>query len=353
MARQRVAAFPRRLPTNPYCELLYDHLEKLGIDVADGRSGVRWLFRHRGAIGVLHFHWPERHFDRTRLASALGFAVRLLVARALGYRLVWTVHNAAPHEGATRGDRLVRAVLRRCARLVVHCTAGRAALEGAGARATVIPHGSYVGRYPNAITRETARARLDLPRDARVLLAFGQVRPYKGLEALSRAFAALPDRDARLVIAGEPVGRVEPAADPRLRLVLRHVPDAEVQVLFNAADLVVLPYRAVLTSGAAMLALSFGRGIVAPRLGCLAELDPSGAALLYDADAPDGLAAALARAMTVDAAAMGNNARRLVRGLSWDVIARRHLAVYGFAPALTVLHADRATGRERRHTVWI
>jgi len=339
-----VAAFPRRLESNPYCELLYDHLERVGVEVVDGRSGVGWLLAHRGRVRVLHFHWPERHFRRGALGAALGFALRLVLARALGYRVVWTVHNLAPHEGGAPGDGIVRAVLERVATLVVHCPAARAALGGRPA--VVIPHGSYVGRYPNATTQAAARARLGLEAEDRVLVFFGQVRPYKGIDELLGAFAALPARAARLVIAGQPVAGAAldgTAMDERVRLHLRHVPDAEVQVFMNAADLVVLPYRAVLSSGAAMLALSFGRGIVAPRVGCLAELERTGAAILYDPAAADGLATALRAALEVDPAALGERARRFVRSLSWDAIARRHLAVYGFTPALTVL--PRPAGR--------
>jgi beta-1,4-mannosyltransferase len=347
----RVAAFPRRVESNPYCELLYDHVARLGVDVVDGRSGLRWLFANRRRVDVLHFHWPERHFRRGFL-PALGFAARLVVARALGYRIVWTVHNVLPHDGATAGDRLVRAVLARVATLVAHCEAGRRALGRHGRGAIVIPHGSYVGRYPNGIPRATARARLGLDPAARVFLAFGQVRAYKGLEALVDAFATLPAAEARLVIAGQPVGDgrgslVGAAPDERVRLFLRHVPDAEVQVFLNAADVVVLPYRNVLTSGAAMLALSFGRGIVAPRIGCLTELERTGAAILYDADAPDGLGAALARALVVETDALGERARRFARSLSWEAIARRHLGAYGFGPALTVLTRRRGTTAER------
>jgi glycosyltransferase involved in cell wall biosynthesis len=339
--RARVAAFPRRLPSNPYCELLYGHLEKLGVETVEGRTRLPWLWRERGRVRVLHYHWPERHFDVRRPFSALRFALRLALARALGYRLVWTVHNAAPHEGETSGWRLVRAVLCRLATQVVHCPAARAALGERGRNAIVIPHGSYVGHYPDTIEREAARAQLDLPADARVLLAFGQVRPYKGLATLARTFAEMDTAGVRLVIAGRPVaggdaGLAE-VRDERIRLVLRAIPDDEVQIFFAAADVVVLPYRSVLTSGAAMLAFSFGRGVVAPRLGCLADLERAGGAILYDPAAPDGLRRALARAVLVDAGALGRQARRVVRGLSWDAIARRHLAAYGLAPALTVL----------------
>ena len=201
----RVAAFPRRLATNPYCELLYDHVERLGVEVVEGRSGIRWLFRSRRRVRVLHLHWPERHFRSGSLPSAIGFALRLLAARLLGYRIVWTVHNAAPHEDASGGDRLVRAILRRLATLVVHCEAARRTLGPAGPRAHVIPHGSYVGRYPNGIGSRTARERLGVESDACVFLAFGQVRSYKGLDALLQAFSELPASHARLLIATTPL----------------------------------------------------------------------------------------------------------------------------------------------------
>jgi glycosyltransferase involved in cell wall biosynthesis len=294
----------------------------------------------RRAVEVLHFHWPELYFRPHRLRSAVGFAARLVLARLLGYRLAWTVHNAAPHEGATRGTRLVAATLCRLARLIVHCEAGRRAGGRALRRAAVIPHGNYLGCYPDGVDAAGARARLGLERDARVLLAFGQVRPYKGLDALVRAFAAVDAPDARLVIAGAPMAGGEAVlgavADPRVHVLLGHVPDEQVQLFFRAADLVVLPYRAVLSSGAAMLAFSFGRGIVAPRLGCLAQLDGKGAAILYDPGVTDGLEEALRWALAVDAGRLGRQALRLARAVSWDTIARRHLAVYGLAPALTL-----------------
>lgn len=351
MAHARIAALPRALASNPYCELLSAHLEKLGVEVMDGESSLRWLLRARHRVRVLHLHWPERHFDPAHVASAAAFILRLLVARLLGFRLVWTVHNAWPHEGATLGSRLVRAALVRVATLVVHCEAGRAALGSRGRAAHVIPHGSYVGRYPNTLGTEAARAALGLPSTARVLLAFGQVRPYKGLDALAAAFADVPDPAARLVVAGEPVAGGERALagifDRRVHLCLRRVADGDVQVFFNAADVVVLPYRSVLTSGAAMLALSFGRGIVAPRLGCLAELERTGAAILYDPDVPDGLYGALRRALAADPSSLGAAARAAVRRLSWDAIARRHLAVYGFAPALTLVRSHPPAGARR------
>jgi beta-1,4-mannosyltransferase len=358
--RQCVAAFPRRLAANPYCGLLYDHVQRLGVRVVEGRTSLRWLVANRRHVGVLHLHWPELHYRGGSVVAALALVVRLGLARLLGYRLVWTMHNAAPHEGAGRAARLVHAALVRLATVIVHCEAARRTLPpAAAARAWIIPHGHYLGTYPPAPSRAAARLRLGLERDARVLLAFGQVRAYKGLDRLVEAFAKLPTPAARLLIAGEPHGDAAAvlarARDPRLRLLLRRIPDDEVPLLFAAADLVVLPYRAVLTSGAAMLAFGYGRGVLAPRLGCLAELEDSGAVVLYDADAPAGLAAAVAQAMTVDVEALGRAGDRLVRGISWEAIARRHLAAYRLVPALVLLRpsgAAEAGGRRNEENAW-
>jgi beta-1,4-mannosyltransferase len=123
------------------------------------------------------------------------------------------------------------------------------------------------------------------------LLFLGLLRPYKGLEELLPAFRSLPDPDATLLIAGRPrpsdyAARLasQVASDPRVRWHPYFVPDAEVQLWMNAADAVVLPYRQITTSGAAMLAWSFGKPVIAPALP--AFIEPMATApflgLLYD-----------------------------------------------------------------------
>jgi glycosyltransferase involved in cell wall biosynthesis len=164
------------------------------------------------------------------------------------------------------------------------------------------------------------------------------VRGYKGLADLVQAFRAIADPRLRLVIAGRaPVAADAEAVrglaggDPRIRLHLRFVPDDEVQVFFRAADFVVLPYRQVLTSGAAILALSFGRPLVVPRLGCLEDLD-DGCAISYDAGDPRGLAAALEAARHTDPSPMAARARAAAATLEWDGIARAYRELYGLEP---------------------
>jgi glycosyltransferase involved in cell wall biosynthesis len=170
-----------------------------------------------------------------------------------------------------------------------------------------------------------------------MVLFLGRVRPYKGVLELIDAFRHLENSEVRLVIAGQP--HVEDAADTivrkigddsAIRFVPGFVPEEMIQVYMNACDVVALPYRDVLTSGAAVLAMSFGRACVAPRLGCLKDILSDDGAFLYDADEPDGLAGAL-RAAVVNRAGlptMGAHNLQVARSWDWEGVARQTVDVY-------------------------
>src|SRR5262249_26423493 len=131
MSRAAVAAFPRSVRGNPYCDLLYRSLAARGVTVATSAElSPRWLVRHARAVKVLHLHWPEFYYrsgGRPTARSVTTFVAAVLLARLLRYRVVWTVHNALPHE-THPVDRALRWVLVRSARLVVPAEAARAAL---------------------------------------------------------------------------------------------------------------------------------------------------------------------------------------------------------------------------------
>jgi glycosyltransferase involved in cell wall biosynthesis len=163
----------------------------------------------------------------------------------------------------------------------------------------VIHHGHLVGLYPRSVTRTEARARLGVSGSAFVYLFFGACKPYKGLEELILAFADVPG-DCALLIAGrftdaEYQRTVEALAksDPRVTVAPRFIPDDEVQNYLVACDVVVVPYRDILTSATVMLAFAFGRPAVSVRLGCLPDVVPTEAGLLYEPDTLNGLRNAL------------------------------------------------------------
>ena len=99
------------------------------------------------------------------------------------------------------------------------------------------------------------------------------------------------------------------------------------QLFLRGADVMVLPYRDVLTSGSAILGMTFGLPIVAPRIGCLPET-LEGCSILYDADQPDGLRAALEEALRSDLPPLGQRGAEVAAGLDWGSIGARTAALY-------------------------
>ena len=132
------------------------------------------------------------------------------------------------------------------------------------------------GVYPQWMSKTQARAELGLPEHATVFVLFGRIAPYKGVTELVAAFDALAkERPGRvvLVLAGDPVQDPETqqlrdvvTAHPAIHATFRKIPDPQVQMFCAAADVMALPYRRSLNSGALNLALTFGLPVVLPRI---------------------------------------------------------------------------------------
>ncbi len=309
-----VAAFPLR--GNQYTEALYPCLEATGVRVLDGDFSLRWWLQHRRMVDICHVHWPSflyYHPQAGAVARWVAFArfvVILLLVRVLGVRIVWTAHNLYPHDGGKTEavHRLARRLVTRLSHTIfVHGASARQLVEeefpAARGKTVSVAHGNLIDTYPSTTTREDSRRRLDIAPDRFVYLFFGQCKEYKNLELLADAMRHLDD-DSLLVVAGRfrnPAyqQKIEQAMAPlgaRVRMVSRHIEDAEVPYFLTAADCLVLPYRDVLTSGVAMLAMSFGRPVVAPRLGALTDVITEPAGVLFEQTSTEAFAAAMLEA---------------------------------------------------------
>jgi glycosyltransferase involved in cell wall biosynthesis len=123
-----------------------------------------------------------------------------------------------------------------------------------------------------------------------------------------------------------PFARSELAGgDPRVRIDPRFVPANEVQVYLNAADIAVLPYRQITTSGAALLAFSFGLPVIAPAIGAFPNLVTSDRGMLY---APGDLLEAMQKAQGTNWQATRGAIIEWVRQFDWEEIGRQLLAAY-------------------------
>ena len=333
---------------NPYGPLLARDLAKLGIQLELGDYAFRqdWLKDARNDYSVLHLNWLHWFYRDETLEKSVSrlnrFADNLHYARELGYRVVWTLHNRYPHERPfPELDHMARLIVGRLAdRMIAHCNYGaRLArrLFYRTERLHVIPHGHYIDIFPNEISKDAARRRLRLPADAFVYLFFGNARVYKGIEKLIRAYRERAAADTRLAIMtrrafdGSHADQVIALAEEDERIhVFTHsfFPNEDFQIYLNAADVAVLPFSQVLTSGSAIAALSFGKPVIVPALGCLPELVDESMGILYDPKDSRALSNALLDIRRRDLDEAGRAAFERARSLDWRGIAKRVAEVY-------------------------
>lgn len=352
----KVLVLPR--DANPYQESLYGAMDPGEVEVRylDGptRSQTANLlalpfllvwFRARG-FRLLHVHWVHPFLvawargDRARGLVQRGYELFLALADVLGYRIVWTAHNVVPHVRVFRDDVAARRVLlARSDAVIVHSrhTAGEIEAWGA-ARVAVVPQGAERRPPSGRRDRDDARRVLGLDPTRPVVLFFGNVLQYKGVDVLLDAVADLPTEVAIDVVV---VGRCRERglqedlevrasrAGERVRTRFAFVPDTELGVYLTAADLAVFPFRAVTNSSSVATALGAGLPVIVPRLAALDDL-PDDAVLRYEPGRA-GLADALARAAALEPAArirLAAAAERFSEDRTWAAAAEATRRVY-------------------------
>lgn len=338
---------------NPYQSLLSKGLQQAGVEVhfPVGYRRIFPIFRAlkdcTDPIQVLHLHWISPYTKGEnglqRLIYSLKFLLDILLVRMSGIHVVWTIHNRLSHEA--RFPRLelwtIRQLVKLADRLIVHHQTSLSELaelyQFNCCKATVIPHGHYRTVYGEAIDPLEARAILGLPPTGKVFLNLGMLRPYKGLERLLQVWTNHPEVTAEhtLLIAGkvldEAYGQqlIKQVAEAKGAILHQgFVENHLIPVYLSAADVVVLPFENILTSGSLVLAMSYGKAIIAPRSPGIVETLGSAAQLLYDPQDSQGLLQAIHHATEVDLTALGQQISQECDRLNWDAIGEKTGGVY-------------------------
>ncbi|HEX6687301.1 MAG TPA: glycosyltransferase family 4 protein [Solirubrobacterales bacterium] len=281
-------------------------------------------FRRRADADVLHYQW----------LTVPSLDPMLLPPRR---PRAMTAHYVLPPRPSRRQLATARRAFGAMDAVVAHSEHGARRLrEQVGLdrdRIRVIHHGAfdYLTRLPGEKPLPSELEGAEGP----VILFFGLLRPYKGIDTLLEAFRRI--EGAELWIAGNPRMDLEPlraqadAAPGPVRFLPRFVEDAEIPAIMRRADVVVLPYRDAEHSGVLYAALAFGKPLVLSAVGGFPEVAAQGAARLVPPEDPQALAAALAELVGDDAARreLGEAATRAAAGAySWDEAARQTLALY-------------------------
>lgn len=313
----------------------YERVERF-YRVAGGAPGSR----QRMAAKLVQ-HVPDMREYRRAAAEADVVHFQWLAVQPLDVRLlpverplVLTAHDVLPRE-PRRGQRAAqRRLYERVDAVVVHSEHGRERLVEvlgiAPEKVHVICHGAFhhLTHVPGERPLPRELAAVSKP----VVLCFGLLRPYKGIDVLLEAWHEITG--AELWIVGMPrmdITQLRGSAAPTVRWISRFIPDEEVASYFRRADLVVLPYREIDQSGVLATALAFGVPLLLTAVGGFPEVAARGAAALVQPDDPAALAAELhrllgdpgARARIAEAARIAVD-----RSYDWDVIARQHVELY-------------------------
>lgn len=341
---------------NPVQKILKERLEEDVTEVINIGTNPNVFSRDSLLVGVflgrpdvLHVHWKHPLFlaNGSKTKTALKFvsvAIQLFLVKLLSVDVVWTIYNKHNHEkDFLLLDYYFGVLLANLSDQIQVWDENwkEWAMEQFSIdeeKMNVIPHGNYEPVYDtagNPTTRKDVRQQLDIPDTAKVLLFFGLIRPYKQVPQLIDEFKAVNDDDETfLLVAGNPVSeeledqiRERTDGEENVRTKLGFVPEAEVPKLFQASDVVVLPYEYVHHSGVVLLAMSMGKPFVAPDTsGWIRSISPPGN-VLYD-DLSEGIDRAT-NMSAEDVDAVGRrNVRKARADHDWDDIVDETIAMY-------------------------
>ena len=320
------------IPKNhEYIKKLTRGLEGKGLEVMQlkpfhysSMTNLFKLIRYGGrGYNLIHVHWLYIFPHHLVMKFFMG------LTRLLGVKVVWEVHNILPHRWREIDRDNSREFLENADGLILHSRQDLERIrESLGVDPSqpfiVVPHGNFIGSYRNDIGREAARNRLQIDPGEKVLLCFGFIRRNRGYECLFDAMERV--EDISLIIAGRIEDKdvyqeiVRRAKDnPKVRLFTGWIPDDDIQVYFNASDVVVLPYTEITTSGVVPLAYSFKKPVITTSIGGMTEIVSEETGKLVPPEDAGRLAQAIQEIFQEDYEKMGKLAYRFAEeNLSWE-----------------------------------
>jgi glycosyltransferase involved in cell wall biosynthesis len=297
-----------------------------------------WIREGLFAAGdLLHAQWWSPPLAIIYFIAALCFKIR-------GKPVIFTVHNVFQHEGVPVYNMISRLLFSLGDHFIVHSLSNKRQLTGyfniPDDRISRISHGPLGLHVRGDMDRQEIRGEFGFNQQDKVILLFGAIRPYKGIDTALYAFSDVVKHlpEARLLIAGrlwERWNRYENIItdlniSDYIKKHFEYIPSDEVEKFFLAADLVVLPYHHFDSqSGVGATALAFNKPMIVTDTGGLPELVADRLYVVPPKD-PTALAEKVVFCLKDSSRLekMSEESRKIARGISWNVIALETLLVY-------------------------
>lgn len=353
-AQKHVLFLPDWSKGNPYQKNLANALAGHGYrvrfsDYPDGAFPLLKTVLGNPDCHILHLHWVNSMVEPVTWSSSklkkriklLMLGLDILLVKLRKVRIVWTIHNLVTHESTNQKAEIEarRVIALTASHLLMHSDSALKLVEltyslSLRRKTTIAPHGNYDGCYPeSSMIRSSLSAALNIEDRHTVVLFFGAIRRYKGLETLLNSFTSTTNPSLRLIIAGscsdpELIELITKSAngDSRILPLLKFIRDDEVQPLFDLADVIALPFERTLTSGSATLACTMGRPLLVPEEAKVLDIVNASNSLFFDTEAT-----LTTRLQTLDKASLreqGKSARAAVEHYSWKNVSELVAAAY-------------------------
>lgn len=297
-----------------------------------------WLWAGLFAKGkIIHFHWW------TYSLFPVFFTI-LLLSKTRGKKIICTVHNVLGHESNKLDRFLTSLILKFPDYFIVHSKKNKEQIEKNfkinSQKILIIPYGVLNFYKDEPVSKSKARKKLGLDNKDKIILFFGTIRKYKGVDVLIKALSEIKRQipEAKLVIAGKAWANWKPyqklISNLKLKenivLDLNYIPTSKVKYYFTAADLVVLPYTQFESqSGPGNIALAFGKAIIVSNVGGLPDLVKEESIVVEPNDV-NQLAQAIIKILKDNnfRKKLEGDSRELAQEYSWDKIAEETTRVY-------------------------
>lgn len=272
---------------------------------------------------IIHIHWLYI------FPMAWMMKLFVIICKYFKIKIVWEVHNILPH-GAKKTDYLMtKWFFKHIDGAIYHSRddihRSKKKLSEIGPKLfTTVPHANFNDAYPNNISASKARSSLGIPHNNRVILCFGFIRENRGYEYLIKSVENY--KDMTILIVGkvwdkDTYNSVKKSIQnkPNFRLITGWIPNQEIQIYFNACDVVVLPYTDITTSGVIPLAYAFKKPVVASAIGGIKDVVSEKTGILVPPKDSVALRKAINSIFTKDIANMGIHAYEFAQNeLSWE-----------------------------------
>ncbi len=348
---------PKWDEANPYQKCLAKELVETGCEVSlddYDRSifpvfNVAKKYKVKRKKNIIHLHWISQIVMRTCWSkNIIVFKFKLLclfidlkLCQLIGFKLIWTIHNKFSHEQADRSKEV--AVRRLFATMsdgcIVHSKEAIEVLEKIYGinlleKTKVVEHASYIGVYPEVVgSKVSLRKKLNINVHEKVILFFGSIKKYKGVEKFIELANSFKGRnDIQFLLIGEVVNeeyKIELLNKIEGGNIQTNFEFLEEQLLINyiaASDAVLLPFSDTLTSGSLLLAMSQARAVFLPELGRVFGCFPDDYPYYYSG--LNDLKKLVDSATQDEFLQVGSNNFETVKKRSWALMAEKTILLY-------------------------